>query len=126
MKILALEKERPGVTDEEFARHLKAEALRAWELYQSGVIRELYFRADQSTAVLILECASVEEAQRALATLPLVKAGLITFDLIPLRPYPGFARLFGCVPEVAPAALTPDPRLPEDQSRTTSGSYARG
>jgi hypothetical protein len=30
----------------------------------------------------------------ALATLPLVSQGLIDFDLIPLRPYPGFARLF--------------------------------
>ena len=29
-----------------------------------------------------------------LATLPLVQEGLITFELIPLAPYPGFARLF--------------------------------
>jgi hypothetical protein len=29
-----------------------------------------------------------------LETLPLVKAGLITFDVIPLKAYPGFARLF--------------------------------
>ena len=41
----------------------------------------------------MLECANVEEAQGVLTTLPLVKAGLITFDIIPLRPYPGFARL---------------------------------
>jgi hypothetical protein len=44
--------------------------------------------------VLVLECASVEEARDALDTLPLVKTGLIAFDLIPLRAYPGFARLF--------------------------------
>jgi hypothetical protein len=29
-----------------------------------------------------------------LGTLPLVKAGLISFELMPLVPYPGFARLF--------------------------------
>jgi hypothetical protein len=58
------------------------------------VIRELYFRRDQSTAVLVLECADVEAAREALATLPLVEAGLIRFDLLPLAPYPGFARLF--------------------------------
>jgi hypothetical protein len=35
------------------------------------------------------------EAQRLLETLPLVQAGLITFEVIPLIPYPGFERLFG-------------------------------
>jgi len=94
MKILAMEKEIPDATAEQFKPHLKAEALRVWELYQAGVFRELYFRADRSEAVLVLECADVEEAKHALDTLPLVKEGLITFDLIPLRPYPGLARLF--------------------------------
>lgn len=68
--------------------------MRAWQMHQSGVIRELYFRADQHSAVLVLECASVEEAQQTLSNLPLVQAGLIHFDLIPLVAYPGFARLF--------------------------------
>ena len=94
MKILAMEKELPGVTEEQFKPHLKAEALRVWELYQADVIRELYFRADRPDAVLVLECADVEVARHTLDTLPLVKEGLIAFDLIPLRPYPGFARLF--------------------------------
>ena len=94
MKLLAIEQDLPGVTGEQFRPHLKAEAARAWELYQAGVFRELYFRQDQHTAVLVLECADVEQANHALATLPLVKEGLITFDLIPLAPYPGFSRLF--------------------------------
>jgi hypothetical protein len=68
--------------------------MRAWELYQAGVIRELYFRTDEPSAVLVLECADVDEARSVLATLPLVNAGLIDFELIPLRAYPGFARLF--------------------------------
>ena len=95
MKILAMEIEVEGIKPEQYEPHLKAEAQRAWELYQSGVIRELYFRADQSETVLILECADVNEAQQLLASLPLVKAGLITFEVIPLVSYPGFARLFG-------------------------------
>jgi hypothetical protein len=94
MKILALEKELPNIKTEQFAPHLKAEAKRVWELVQSGIIRETYFRADRSDAVLILECADMNEAGQVLASLPLVKAGLITFDIIPLVPYPGFARLF--------------------------------
>jgi muconolactone delta-isomerase len=95
MKILALEQEIPGTKPEQFAPHLKAEAARVWELYISGQIRETYFRGDRDEAVLILECADVEDAHQVLATLPLVQAGLIRFEVIPLVPYPGFERLFG-------------------------------
>jgi hypothetical protein len=94
MKILALETELPNATPEQFQYYAKAEARTAWDLHQSGAIRELYFRADRSEAVLVLECASLAEAQAVLAELPFVREGLITFDLIPLKAYPGFARLF--------------------------------
>jgi len=94
MKILAMEVEMEGVLPEHFEPHLRAEARRAWDLYQGGVIRELYFRADRSEAVLILECADTKEAEQVLETLPLVQAGLIRFAVIPLVAYPGFERLF--------------------------------
>jgi hypothetical protein len=94
MRILAIEKQIPGVTGKQYQPYLEAEAERAWELYQAGTLRELYFRQDETAAVLVLECASVKEAQQVLDTLPLVREGLIAFDVIPLRPYPGFARLF--------------------------------
>jgi muconolactone delta-isomerase len=94
VKILALEHELPGAAAEQFQRHAHAEALRAWELHQQGLIRELYFRADHDQAVLVLECEDVAAAQRVVDSLPLVEQGLITFELIPLAAYPGFARLF--------------------------------
>ena len=94
MKILALEKEVPNITSEQFAPHLKAEAARVWELYKSGQLREIYFRGDRDEAVLILECTDVEAANSILNTLPLVKEGLIEFEVIPLAPYPGIERLF--------------------------------
>ena len=94
MKILALERQLPGIPKGAYEPHLRAEAVRAWELYQAGVIRELYFRTDSESAVLVLECAGADEARRALEKLPLLEKGLIAFDLIPLRAYPGFGRLF--------------------------------
>jgi muconolactone delta-isomerase len=94
MKIMAIEKELPGATSEQFQMHLDDEALEVWRLYQAGVIRELYFRADHNTAVLVLECEDVTQAETLLTALPLVKAGLISFEVLPLQPYPGFARLF--------------------------------
>ena len=94
MKILALERELPGHADEEYRPHLRDEAARVWELYQAGLVREMYFHQEQHTAVLVLECADAAEARRLLDSLPLVQAGLIIFDLLPLVPYDGFARLF--------------------------------
>ena len=94
MKILAIEKQVPGITADQFQPYLDAEAEKVWDLHQADTLREFYFRQDQTTAVLVLECANLEEAQKALDMLPLVQEGLIAFDVIPLRPYPGFARLF--------------------------------
>jgi hypothetical protein len=94
MKLLALEKELPGATAERFQPLLKSEARRIWEFQQSGVVRETYFRADQHCAVLVLECGNIEEARLVLASFPFVEAGLIEFEIIPLAPYDGLARLF--------------------------------
>jgi hypothetical protein len=73
---------------------LKAEAMHIWHLYQTAVVRELYFREDRPEAILILECENIAEARQVLDTLPLVRSGHIDFDIIPLIPYPGFSRLF--------------------------------
>lgn len=94
MKILALEKEVPGVQPEQFHQYGKIEAARVWELYKKGILREIYFHAETHEAVLIMECANRQEAEALLGTLPLVTAGLITFEVLPLIPYTGFARLF--------------------------------
>ena len=70
MKIIAIERETPGITAEQFLPYLKAEAAKVWDFYQNGLVRELYFRQDQSTAVLVLECAGIDEASAALDELP--------------------------------------------------------
>ena len=94
MKILGLEHELAGAMAEHFLEHAVAEARRVWELTQAGLIRESYFRADRNEAVLVLECGSVFDAEQALSALPFVQNNLIAFELIPLRAYPGFERLF--------------------------------
>ena len=94
MKILALEHEMPNITTEQFQQYAVAEARQAWDLYQAGILREMYFRTDRDEAVLVLECESVNEAQERLSTLPFVQNKLIEFELIPLKAYPGFERLF--------------------------------
>lgn len=94
MKVLAFEHERPGTTSADFAPHLEAEARAVWQMIQSGTIREIYFREQRDEAVIVLEAATPAAAQRFLAELPLVRNGLIEFEVIGLRPYPGLGRLF--------------------------------
>jgi hypothetical protein len=94
MKILALEEEKKNSAGKFTPALLKAESRKVWELSQAGIIREIYFRADQPTAVLILECENLKDAQMKLRDLPLGEEGLIYFDLLPLVAYPGYERLF--------------------------------
>ncbi|MTI89321.1 MAG: superoxide dismutase [Balneolaceae bacterium] len=94
MKILAIQKEAPGLSARDFVPHLRGEASAGWALYKEGVIREMYFRGDKPEVILILECENIEEAESKLATLPLVQKELISFDLIELKPYHGYERLF--------------------------------
>lgn len=94
MKILAIEKENEDINPNEFKKYAKDEAVIVWELYKLDKIREIYFREDENCAVIILECETVNEAKKILSRLPFVKNKLIHFDIIPLKPYPGFERLF--------------------------------
>ena len=93
MKILAMEKEIPGLTSEEFSTFAKAEARQVWRLIQEDKIREIYFRGDQESAVILLECQDTSEAKQILGSLPFVINSLIEFEIYPLRPYPGLDRL---------------------------------
>jgi muconolactone delta-isomerase len=94
MRILAIERELKPLPAETAAEILREEAARVWELQRQEVIREIWFTRRGTLAVVLLECASEEDAQRALGTLPLVRDGFIAFEVNALRPYDGFARLF--------------------------------
>jgi hypothetical protein len=72
----------------------RAEARRAWELYRDGLLREILFREDRRDVVMFLEADDEIAAREALASLPYVREGAITFEVIGLRPYDGWSRLF--------------------------------
>jgi hypothetical protein len=91
MKIIAVGKSDPKFRDEDFLPYLDDERKTVLKLLSEGIVREIYFKAKEDDAVIILECDS--EAEAALARLPLVKNKMISFELIPLIPYPGFARI---------------------------------
>ena len=94
MKLLAIGRPRAGVDVRgEVTRHAREEMRALWQLYGSGVVREMY-TPGRPGAVLVLETATRQDAEAALASLPLVTAGLIEFELIELRPFAAFNVLF--------------------------------
>jgi hypothetical protein len=95
MKFLAMEIENHPINWAEVSSVLlKTEAQRVYDLQQDGFIRQIHFRADTKSAVIEWECESLEQVRELTAHLPLVEAGFIHFDIIPLIPYPGLKRLF--------------------------------
>lgn len=95
MKVLVLPKPMEGIPREQLLQRAREEIRAVWDLYEQGIVREFYTRVNEpGRVVLILESASVEAAQEALATLPFAQLHLLDFDVIPLAPFVGLTRLF--------------------------------
>ncbi|UZP68823.1 hypothetical protein N1030_07580 [Desulfovibrio mangrovi] len=104
MKILALDKVLESATPEGIKGNFMKEVNQMVKLYLADVVREIYFRQDRSGTVLVMEAATLEDARNMIDTLPLVKAKMIDFDLIPLGPFMPLALLLDDEQEEAPAA----------------------
>ncbi len=92
MKILAIEKEVENADWKNLGDLLREEAHHVFNLYQANLLREIYF-TENKNAVLVMETADKNSAEKLLNDLPLVKSGIIKFDVIELKPYTGFERL---------------------------------
>ena len=92
MQFLAVVRRRiEAFSAEEFERLLDPEAERVRALSTEVTIRAIYSGAEILGAVILLESIDEPAARAALASLPLARHDMLTFDLIPLRPYRGFA-----------------------------------
>ena len=64
---------------------------RAKELYASGLLRQIWKRADTPGAAILWEAESEAEVSDAIASLPIYQAGMLEIVVLtPLEPYPGF------------------------------------
>ena len=85
-RVLAIGRLTKPPTTADFRAVMPGEVRDTVELYLAGKIADWYVTKDAPGVVFILDVRSVEEARDLTKALPLVKAGLMQFQLIPLGP----------------------------------------
>jgi len=92
-KILAIGTFPPG-TDMQLVQHiLPSEARETVQLYLEGKIDQWYSLEDRAGVAFILNVTDVNQAHEMLEALPLGKAHLMTFSLLPIGPLNPLRRL---------------------------------
>jgi hypothetical protein len=95
MQILAISKLKEGVTPDSIAKHGAIEVKHTLESYLDGKIRSFWFQVNRPGVVFILECSDENEARELMNEQPLVVAGMMSVDLIPLQPLIPLGTLIG-------------------------------
>lgn len=94
MQVLVIARIKSGIPVEQVLPFVSAEAAQAWEFYASEQIRQMYYIADMSGAIMIWEGESVESVTQEVQKLPMVKEGILACEILPLKPYTGYESLF--------------------------------
>jgi len=100
MQVLAIDKMLREVDESEIIQHLPEELEATVKLYLEEKVRTFYFRHDRPGIILVLEASSLDQAKEFLDTLPLVKVGILDFDLIPIGPLMPLTEVFPRLKEV--------------------------
>ncbi|ARV60765.1 hypothetical protein BZZ01_20985 [Nostocales cyanobacterium HT-58-2] len=94
MQVLVIARVVAGIAREKVFPLVKPEAAKVWEYVASDLVRTVHYIADHSGAVLLFEAPSVEAVNEAVAQLPMVQAGVLQYEILPLAPYTGLKELF--------------------------------
>ncbi len=94
MKALVLMRIADGRSPADLKPHALAENQAIWRLYLGGIVRDMHMRQDTVGAAFTLEVADADEAHRIVGALPMVEAGLLAAEVIPLGPVRPLENLF--------------------------------
>ena len=94
MQFLVIAKITEGTPSEKVLPYVKPEAEKIWEYYASDVVRSIYYIADMSGAVLMLEAENLQAAQEIVSQLPMAQNNVLNFEILPLKAYTGLEALF--------------------------------
>ena len=92
MKVMAIARPKAPLTPEQIKEHLPGEVPATLKLYLEGKIDQFWYRA-QGGPIFLMNAETAEQAQAALDTLPLVRAKLFEYELIPVGPLLPLGRL---------------------------------
>jgi hypothetical protein len=95
--VLATLTVKSDVARDQIAKVMPDEVRDTVKMYLDGKIQQWYARGDGRGVVFILNAASVADAKALTDTLPLSKAGFVTFDYMPLAPLTPLRMLIGPV-----------------------------
>lgn len=94
MQVLVIARVKSTILIEQVLPFVSMEADRAWKFYASEQIRQMYYIADMSGAVMLWEGEDVESVTQEAQKLPMFKEGILELEILPLKPYTGYASLF--------------------------------
>jgi hypothetical protein len=86
-EVIAMASPKPEVATSDVMKLVPDEVQAVVQLYLDGKVEQWYSRSDGKGVVLFLRCKSTDEAKAILAALPLVKAGYVEVDYIPVVPF---------------------------------------
>ncbi len=92
MRFLAINKLTAKATPEALTSSMGAEIAQGKQFFEQGFILEGYMDPTYTTAYLIVESPSLEEAQDTINQYPDVIAGLNTWELLPLIGLPAISQ----------------------------------
>ena len=92
MKIMAIASPTPSATSEILQTHLASEVPATLKLYLDGKIEQFWFR-EKHGPIFLMNVDTPDKARAILATLPLVAANLMTYELLPVGPLLPLGRL---------------------------------
>ena len=85
MKVMAIGTLKP-LTPEQRQMYLPKEVPATLQLYLDGKIEQFWLRDHEAGVIFLMTVNSVEEADGLLKALPLGRANLLTFELMPIGP----------------------------------------
>jgi hypothetical protein len=93
MKVFAIGSLTKPLPDEEREALLQKEVPHTLSMYLEGPIEQFWFRQDRPGPIFLMEVNSIEEAKTAVNAMPIVVAGVASYDFIPVGPLAPLGRL---------------------------------
>ncbi|HUA79531.1 MAG TPA: hypothetical protein VL997_04105 [Dyella sp.] len=92
MKVMAIASPNTPLTPEVLKPHMAAEVRATLQHYLDGEVEQFWF-VEKSGPIFLMNVESVEQAKASLAKLPLVAAGLMSYELKAVGPLIPLGRL---------------------------------